>query len=82
LLAARSRQELTRLDQLTPRESAILGMIAEGKSNTAIADSLVITKRAVERHINAIFGKLELGESEDVGRRVEAALMYLSGHAE
>src|SRR5215203_2099037 len=80
LLAERSRQELAQLDQLTPREREILGLMAEGKGNTAIADLLVITKRAVERHINAIFRKLERRESEDVSRRVKAALMYLSGH--
>ncbi len=54
-------------------------MIAEGKSNTAIAEALVITRRAVERHINAIFWKLDLGESEDVSRRVKAVLLYLRG---
>jgi DNA-binding NarL/FixJ family response regulator len=63
---------------LTPRELEILGLIAEGRSNTAIAEILVVTKRAVERHINAIFRKLELEESEDVSRRVTAALLYLS----
>jgi DNA-binding NarL/FixJ family response regulator len=79
LLALQRRREDTRLDQLTPRELEILGMIAEGKSNTAIADALVITKRAVERHINAIFWKLDLGGSEDVSRRVKAVLLYLRG---
>jgi DNA-binding NarL/FixJ family response regulator len=79
LLALQRRREDTRLDQLTPRELEILGMIAEGKSNTAIAEALVITKRAVERHINAIFWKLDLGESEDVSRRVKAVLLYLRG---
>ena len=54
-------------------------MIAEGRSNAAIAESLVVTKRAVERHINSIFLKLDLREAEDVSRRVKAALMYLSG---
>jgi DNA-binding NarL/FixJ family response regulator len=68
-----------RLDRLTPREREILGLVAEGRSNSAIADSLVITKRAVERHINAIFTKLDLGESENVSRRVTAALIYLAG---
>ncbi len=79
LLALQRRREDTRLDQLTPRELEILGMIAEGKSNTAIAEALVITRRAVERHINAIFWKLDLGESEDVSRRVKAVLLYLRG---
>jgi DNA-binding NarL/FixJ family response regulator len=53
-------------------------MIAEGRSNAAIADELVVTKRAVERHINSIFLKLDLREAEDVSRRVKAALHYLT----
>ena len=52
-------------------------MIAQGLSNAAIADELVVTKRAVERHINAIFLKLGLRDAEDVSRRVKAALVYL-----
>ena len=79
LLGARRRRDASRLDTLTPREFEILALIAEGKSNSAIADELVITKRAVERHINAIFWKLDLGESDDVSRRVKAVLLYL-GH--
>ena len=77
LLSAQRHRADSRLDQLTPREVEILGMIAEGKSNSAIAESLVITKRAVERHINSIFWKLDLGNSEDVSRRVKAVLVYL-----
>jgi DNA-binding NarL/FixJ family response regulator len=68
----------SRLDQLTPRELEILGLIAQGKSNAAIADSLVLTKRAVEHHINGIFMKLDLGAAGDVSRRVQAALLYLA----
>jgi DNA-binding NarL/FixJ family response regulator len=49
-----------------------------GKSNGAIAESLVLTKRAVEKHVNSIFAKLDLTESEDISRRVKAALIYLS----
>lgn len=67
------------LDALTPREFEILGLIAQGRSNSWIASNLTITKRAVERHINAIFLKLDLGEPEDVNRRVRATLLYLSG---
>jgi DNA-binding NarL/FixJ family response regulator len=67
------------IDRLTPRELEILGLIAEGRSNAAIAEKLVVTKRAVERHINSIFLKLGLRETEDVSRRVKAALLYLSG---
>jgi len=77
LLAVQRRREETRLDQLTARELEILGMIAEGNSNNAIATSLVITKRAVERHINTIFWKLDLGDSQDVSRRVKAVLLFL-----
>ena len=47
--------------------------------NNAIADTLMVTKRAVERHINGIFQKLDLGEASDVNRRVKAALLYLTG---
>ena len=77
LLSAHTRTH-TPLEELTPRELEILALIAEGRSNTAIADALVVTKRAVERHINAIFRKLELEESADVSRRVTAALLYLT----
>ena len=77
LLSAHTRPH-TPLEELTPRELEILALIAEGRSNTAIAETLVVTKRAVERHINAIFRKLELEESEDVSRRVTAALLYLT----
>jgi len=77
LLSAHTRAHAP-LEELTPRELEILALIAEGRSNTAIAEALVVTKRAVERHINAIFRKLELEESEDVSRRVTAALLYLT----
>ena len=79
LLHVQRTREESGLDTLTTREQEILALIAEGWSNEAIASRLVITKRAVERHINAIFWKLELGDSEDVSRRVKAALLYLAG---
>jgi DNA-binding NarL/FixJ family response regulator len=69
------------IEKLTSREREILGLIAEGRSNTWIAESLEITKRAVERHINGIFLKLELPEDGDVNRRVKATLLYLTGAA-
>lgn len=78
LLSVHTRNDRAPFDELTPREREILGLIAEGRSNTAIAGELVVTKRAVERHINAIFRKLELEESEDTSRRVTAALLYLA----
>ena len=56
----------------------MLAEIAQGKSNTAIADALFLTKRAVEKHINAIFWKLGLADAADVSKRVKAALMYLA----
>lgn len=81
LLTAQRRREDSRFDRLTPREQEILSLVAEGWSNPAIAERVVITKRAVERHINAIFSKLGLGDAEDVSRRVKAALLYLAGQA-
>jgi DNA-binding NarL/FixJ family response regulator len=78
LVTAREKWD-SELGTLTPREFEILGLIAQGRSNRWIASKLTITKRAVERHINAIFLKLDLGDPEDVNRRVQAALLYLSG---
>jgi DNA-binding NarL/FixJ family response regulator len=79
LLAMERRRQNSRLAELTPRELEILALIAEGWSNTRIADELMITKRAVEGHVGAIFTTLGLGTSLDVSRRVKAALMYLGG---
>jgi len=78
LIAARVSAEDSPLAELTTRELEILSEIAQGKSNQAIAEELVLTKRAVEKHINAIFLKLGLSRAEDVSRRVKAALIYLS----
>src|SRR3954468_22176641 len=78
LIAARKRAERSPLADLTPRETEILAFVARGHSNQAIADELVLTKRAVEKHINAIFLKLGLSQAEDVSRRVKAALIYLA----
>ncbi len=78
LIAARSRAAGSPLVHLTPRELELLAEIAAGKSNGAIAESLVLTKRAVEKHVNAIFSKLDLPESPDVSRRVRAALIFLA----
>ena len=66
------------LGELTPREREVLTEIAQGKSNAAIAESLVLTKRAVEKHINSIFLKLGLADAQDVSKRVKAALILLS----
>jgi DNA-binding NarL/FixJ family response regulator len=78
LIAARTRTANSRLSELTPRERELLAEIATGKSNAAIAESLFLTKRAVEKHINSIFSKLDLPDTEDVSRRVKATLIYLS----
>jgi DNA-binding NarL/FixJ family response regulator len=78
LVDARSRAEESPIGGLTQREREILAQIARGKSNPAIAESLGLTKRAVEKHINAIFTKLQLPETQDVSRRVTAALMFLA----
>ena len=78
LVDARSRVEHSPLNELTARELEVLAEIAQGKSNTAIAEALFLTKRAVEKHINAIFWKLGLAEGTDVSRRVKAALMFLA----
>ncbi len=78
LVGARSHLDDSTLAELTTREREVLAEIAQGKSNAAIAESLVLTKRAVEKHINAIFMKLGLAQADDVSKRVKATLMFLS----
>jgi DNA-binding NarL/FixJ family response regulator len=78
LISAQVHADDSPLSELTARELQILSQIAQGKSNQAIADELVLSKRAVEKHINAIFLKLGLSHDEHVSRRVKAALIYLS----
>ena len=81
LVAAKARSERSALAELTPRELEVLAAIAEGKSNAAISEALVLTKRAVEKHINSIFLKLNLSHSEtadEVSPRVKAALLFLA----
>ena len=75
LLGASRRAD--RLDVLTPREREVLALMAEGRSNTAIATTLVISSRAVEKHIANIFTKLDLPLSDTDHRRVLAVLRYL-----
>ncbi len=65
------------IDELTPREREVLGLMAEGRSNQAIAEKLVITLRAVEKHVTSIFSKLRLPASAEDHRRVLAVLTYL-----
>ena len=81
LIAADRRRRDSPLDDLTPREHEVLAEMAQGKSNAAIAESLVLTKRAVEKHVGAIFQKLALEDDEVVSRRVTAVLMYLTDSA-
>jgi DNA-binding NarL/FixJ family response regulator len=78
LVRSRSAGRQPGLAALTPRESEILGEMAQGKSNSAIAAALFVTERAVEKHTNSIFAKLGLSEEKDVNRRVKAVLVYLS----
>ena len=78
LVAAKLRVERSPLAALTAREREVLAEIAKGKSNAAIADTLVLTKRAVEKHINSIFLKLNLAYAEDVSKRVKATLLFLA----
>jgi DNA-binding NarL/FixJ family response regulator len=66
------------LDQLTPREREVLELMAEGRSNSAIATELVVTERAVEKHVTNIFGKLNLPATAEGHRRVLAVLAYLN----
>jgi DNA-binding NarL/FixJ family response regulator len=65
------------LDDLTPRERDVMGLMAEGRTNRAIAAELVVTERAVERHVTGIFGKLGLAADHQDHRRVLAVLAYL-----
>ncbi len=67
----------TKLDRLTPREYEVLSHMAEGASNTLIAERLVVTEKAVAKHINSMFAKLDLPESSSNARRVQAVLEFL-----
>jgi DNA-binding NarL/FixJ family response regulator len=78
LIAARRRRDDSSLSELTPREREVLGEMAQGKNNAAIAEALVLTERAIEKHINSIFSKLGFSFEKDVHRRVKAVLLYLS----
>jgi len=75
-LLARTRKQEPIAD-LSPREREVLGLMAEGRSNAAIADALVITQRAVEKHVKSIFQKLRLTPADTDHRRVLAVLRYL-----
>jgi len=78
LVDARVRVASSPLAHLTPRELEVLSEIAQGKNNAAVASALVLSERAVEKHINSLFSKLGLGEEPTVHRRVKAVLLYLA----
>ena len=77
LVSAKERLAHSPLGQLTDREREVLGQMAQGKNNAAIAKALFLTERAVEKHINSLFHKLGLTEEPDVHRRVMAVLAFL-----
>jgi DNA-binding NarL/FixJ family response regulator len=77
-LLARSRRR-DPLERLTPREREVLSLMAEGRTNPAIARSLVVTDKAVEKHVSNIFSKLDLPPTEDDHRRVLAVLQWVRG---
>jgi DNA-binding NarL/FixJ family response regulator len=65
------------VDRLSPREREVLEQIAEGKNNAAVAEALVLSERAVEKHISSLFSKLGLAKDDSTHRRVKAVLLYL-----
>ena len=77
LVARREREARSPLAHLTDREREVVSLMAEGKNNAAIAASLLLTERAVEKHINSLFHKLGLSEEPNVHRRVMAVLTFL-----
>jgi DNA-binding NarL/FixJ family response regulator len=77
LVNERTKAERSPLVQLTSREREVLAEVAQGKANSSIAQSLFLTKRGVEKHINSIFSKLDLTDEHNVSRRVTATLMFL-----
>jgi DNA-binding NarL/FixJ family response regulator len=81
LVATRARKHRSLLDSFTDRERQILAEIATGKSNIAIANTLFLSERAIEKHSNSIFLKLGLVQEPDLNRRVKAVLLYLADEA-
>jgi DNA-binding NarL/FixJ family response regulator len=78
LLEVQQQRRDSPVSELTRREQEVLGEMAQGKSNAAIATALALTKRAVEKHVGSIFMKLELSDEDMVSRRVAAVLLYLA----
>lgn len=77
LVASRARSTESPVARLTPREREVLAEMAQGKNNAGIAAAVVLSERAIEKHINSMFSKLGLSEEPDVHRRVKAVLLYL-----
>jgi len=78
LVEARMRVKNSLLSRLSTRERAVLAGVATGASNAAIAESLFLTKRAVEKNINSPFAKLDLTDDKSTSRRVQAALLFIA----
>jgi DNA-binding NarL/FixJ family response regulator len=78
LVRARASRPASPVDRLTPREREVLEQMAQGRNNAGIAQALHLSERAVEKHINSLFAKLDLGEEIDVHRRVKAVLLFLA----
>jgi DNA-binding NarL/FixJ family response regulator len=79
LVQARALDDDARMERLSPRERQVLALIAEGRTNAAVAQQLVLSQHAVEKHINSIFSKLNLSGDQELHPRVRATLMYLAG---
>ncbi|QNK82885.1 response regulator transcription factor [Nakamurella sp. PAMC28650] len=79
LVSVRSKGGDQGLAKLSPRELEVLGAVAQGRTNKAVATELFLTQRAVEKHINSIFAKLGLTGDQSTHPRVRAALLYLAG---
>ena len=78
LVEGRLNQKESKVDRLTPREREVMEELASGKSNSAIAETLYLSERAVEKHINSIFTKLDLLPEKETNRRVLAVLLFLA----
>jgi DNA-binding NarL/FixJ family response regulator len=78
LVRVRASRPASPVDRLTPRERDVLEQMAQGRNNAGIAQALHLSERAVEKHINSLFSKLDLGEAVDVHRRVKAVLVFLA----
>ncbi len=77
LVEARTRPK-SKLSRLTPRELEVISEVAKGRSNAAIAEGLYLSERAIEKHINSIFTKLDLIPERDTNRRVSAVVLFLA----